>query len=231
MEIITSHTNADFDALASMVAAKKLYPEATLVFPGSQEKSMRDFFLESMFYTLEAERLKTIDVNSVTRLIIVDNRNSLRIGKLAEALARPDVSVHIYDHHPSSDTDIRGEKEVIAEVGATTTIMVELLREKGLKISPLEATVLALGIYEETGSLTFVSTTERDAQAVAYLISQGAQLNIVSDFMSRDLTTEQIAILNNLIERSGRWRAWTCCSLSCKWATRRMLSDAAESRR
>ncbi len=205
MEIITSHTNADFDALASMVAAKKLYPEATLVFPGSQEKSMRDFFLESMFYTLEAERLKTIDVNSVTRLIIVDNRNSLRIGKLAEALARPDVSVHIYDHHPSSDTDIRGEKEVIAEVGATTTIMVELLREKGLKISPLEATVLALGIYEETGSLTFVSTTERDAQAVAYLISQGAQLNIVSDFMSRDLTTEQIAILNNLIENAKKY--------------------------
>jgi nanoRNase/pAp phosphatase (c-di-AMP/oligoRNAs hydrolase) len=43
MEIITSHTNADFDALASMVAAKKLYPGARLVFPGSQEKSMRDF--------------------------------------------------------------------------------------------------------------------------------------------------------------------------------------------
>ena len=51
MEVITSHTNADFDALASMVAAKKLYPEAKLVFPGSQEKSMRDFFLESAFYS------------------------------------------------------------------------------------------------------------------------------------------------------------------------------------
>ncbi len=36
MEVISSHTNADFDALASMVAAKKLYPGAKLVFPGSQ---------------------------------------------------------------------------------------------------------------------------------------------------------------------------------------------------
>ncbi len=205
MEIITSHTNADFDALASMVAAKKLYPDAKLVFPGSLEKSMRDFFLESMFYTLEAERLKKIDVESITKLIIVDNRNSTRIGKLAEALTRPGISVHIYDHHPSQDSDIHGEKEVIAEVGATTTIMVELLREKEIKISPLEATVLALGIYEETGSLTFVSTTERDAQAVAYLIAQGAQLNIVSDFMSRELTTEQISILNNLIENAKKF--------------------------
>jgi tRNA nucleotidyltransferase (CCA-adding enzyme) len=200
MEIITSHTNADFDALASMVAAKKLYPGAKLVFPGSQEKSMRDFFLESAFYALEVERLKHISVDNITRLIIVDNRNPARLSKLALALSNPGISVHIYDHHPQAEGDIRGEKEVVEQVGATTTIMVELLRKKGIPISPLDATIFALGIYEETGSLTFVSTTERDAQAVAYLISQGAQLNIIADFLSRELTTEQIAVLNNLIE-------------------------------
>ena len=200
MEVITSHTNADFDALASMVAAKKLYPDAKLVFPGSQEKSMRDFFLESAFYALEIERLKNVDVESITRLIIVDNRTLTRLGKLSLALQRPGVSVHIYDHHPQADGDIKGEKEVVEQVGATTTIMVELLRQKGIPVSALDATIFALGIYEETGSLTFVSTTERDVQAVAYLISQGAQLNIVADFISRELTAEQISILNNLIE-------------------------------
>ncbi len=200
MEIITSHTNADFDALASMVAAKKLYPEAKLVFPGSQEKSMRDFFLESALYAIEVERLKNVDVGSITRLIIVDNRNPARLGKLAGALARPGVSVHIYDHHPYAEGDLRGEVEVIADVGATTTLMVELLRQRGIPITPLEATIYALGIYEETGSLTFISTTERDAQAVAYLISQGALLNIVSDFISRELTAEQVAVLNELIK-------------------------------
>jgi len=200
MEVITSHTNADFDALASMVAAKKLYPGATLVFPGSQEKSMRDFFLESTFYAVEAERLRNVDIDSVTRLIIVDNRNPARLGKLAGALGRPGVSVHIYDHHPPTEGDVRGELEIVEEIGATTTIMVELLRQKGIPITPLEATIFALGIYEETGSLTYVSTTDRDAQAVGYLISQGAQLNIVSDFISRELTAEQIAILNDLIK-------------------------------
>ncbi len=202
MEVITSHTNADFDALASMVAAKKLYPDAKLVFPGSQEKSMRDFFLESMFYALEVERLKNIDVESISRLIIVDNRNPTRLAKLAGALKNPGLSIHIYDHHPNAEGDIRGEKEVIEEVGATTTIMVELLKQRDIPINRTEATVLALGIYEETGSLTFVSTTERDAQAVAYLISRGAHLNIISDFISRELTADQIAILNNLLESS-----------------------------
>src|SRR5574341_576436 len=199
MEIITSHTNADFDALASMVAAKKLYPGAKLVFPGSQEKSMRDFFLESAFYAVELDRLRNIDVDLIDRLIIVDNRNPARLGKLSGALKRP-ISVHIYDHHPPAEGDIRGEFEILQEVGATTTIMVELLQEKGIPVTPLEATILSLGIYEETGSLTFVSTTERDARAVAYLLSQGAQLNIVSDFISRELTPEQITVLNSLTE-------------------------------
>src|SRR5574341_141652 len=204
MEIITSHTNADFDALASMVAAKKLYPGAKLVFPGSQEKSMRDFFLESAFYAVELDRLRNIDVDLIDRLIIVDNRNPARLGKLSGALKRP-ISVHIYDHHPPTEGDIRGELEIVQEVGATTTIMVELLKEKGIPITPLEATILSLGIYEETGSLTFVSTTERDARAVAYLLSQGAQLNIVSDFISRELTPEQISVLNSLIEAATRY--------------------------
>ncbi len=200
MEVITSHTNADFDALASMVAAKKLYPEARLVFPGSQEKSMRDFFLESAFYALEAERLKNVDVSVITRLIIVDNRNPARLGKLAEALQRPGLSVHIYDHHPAAGGDVRGDLEIVEMVGATTTIMVELLRERGVPITPLEATIFALGIYEETGSLTYISTTKRDAEAAAWVIEQGAQLNVVSDFISRELTQDQVSVLNSLIE-------------------------------
>lgn len=199
MDIITSHTNADFDALASMVAAKKLYPEATIVFAGSQEKNLRDFFLESAFYAVETERLRNVDIEKVTKLIIVDSRNPARIGKLAGALGRPGVSVLVFDHHPAAEGDIRGDVEVVQEVGATTTIMVELLQQKKVPITPTEATILALGIYEETGSLTFVSTTERDALAAAYLISQGAHLNVVSDFLSRELTAEQIAILNDLV--------------------------------
>jgi tRNA nucleotidyltransferase (CCA-adding enzyme) len=205
MEIITSHTNADFDALASMVAAKKLYPGAKLVFAGSQEKSMRDFFVESTAYTIETERLRNVDVEKISRLIIVDNRNPHRLGKLAGALGRPGVTVHIYDHHPHTEGDIRGEVEVIEEVGATTTLMVELLRKKEIEISPFEATIFALGIYEETGSLTYHSTTERDALAAAYLIGKGANLNVVADFISRDLTPEQAGVLADLMTAAKRY--------------------------
>ncbi|MBW2307840.1 MAG: DHH family phosphoesterase, partial [Deltaproteobacteria bacterium] len=135
-EVITTHINADFDAMASMLAARKLYPDAVLVFPGSQERNLREFLLHSTYYLFEPERIRRIDLDAVERLILVDTRQRSRIGKFAAVVDRPNVDIHIYDHHPPSEDDINGSLEVVEEVGAATTIMTRLLREKGIPITP-----------------------------------------------------------------------------------------------
>lgn len=198
MDIITSHINADFDSLASMVAAKKLYPEAEIVFAGSQEKKLRDFI--EAFEPVEIKRIKDIDMTKVARLIIVDTKNPPRIGQFAELISKHGISIHIYDHHPFAKGDIRGSLEIIEEVGATATIFSELLKARKLHPSPMEATILCLGIYEETGSLLFPSTTERDLLAAAYLIKCGANLNIVSSFLRLEMSREELDILNELVQ-------------------------------
>lgn len=200
MDIITSHINADFDSLASMIAAKKLYPEAEIVFPGSQEKKLRDFI--EAFQPVKIKRIKDVDLSKVERLIIVDTKTPDRIGPLAQLLSKKKLKIHIYDHHPFNKGDIRGEVENIESVGATATIFTELLRQKRLHLTPLEATILALGIYEETGCLLFPSTTERDLLSVAYLLKRGANLNIVSSFLKLELTLEEFDILNELVQSS-----------------------------
>ncbi|GAB4483213.1 MAG: CBS domain-containing protein [Thermodesulfovibrionales bacterium] len=200
MDIITSHLNADFDSLASMLAAKKLYPQADVVFPGSQERKVRDFI--EVFHPIPLKRFREIDLAKVERLVIVDTKQPDRIGRFGELLADGKVKVHIYDHHPAEPGDIRGETELIEDVGATATLFVELLREKRLEPSPMEATVLALGIYEETGSLLFPSTTERDMLAAAYLLRRGANLNIVASYLRTELNTAEIDLLNELIKSS-----------------------------
>jgi tRNA nucleotidyltransferase (CCA-adding enzyme) len=91
---------------------------------------------------------------------------------------------------------------VIRQVGATTTILSELLRERNIEISPAEATILMLGIYEDTGSLTFTSTTPEDYSMAAYLLERGANLNVVSDMITKDLTAEQVSLLNELIQNA-----------------------------
>lgn len=202
MDVITTHVNADFDTIASMVAAKKLYPDAVLVLPGSQEEMVKGFLLQSAFYALEIRRAKEIDLDRVTRVILVDIRNSSRIGAFREVVKRPGVDVHIYDHHPAEEADIRGSVEVIRPVGSTTTILVEILKERGIPITPDEATVMMLGVYEDTGSLIFPSTTVSDYLAAAHLLSCGANLGAVSDLLAKDLTTGQISLMYDLIQGS-----------------------------
>jgi len=199
VEVITTHVNADFDSVASMLAAKKFYPHAVLAFPGSQEKGLRDFFLQSTIYVLQTEQIKKIDFDKVTRLILVDIRQKDRIGKFKEIVDKPGLDIHIYDHHPASENDISGSVEVIKEVGATTTILCQILKEKNIEITSDEATVLMMGIYEDTGSLTFSSTTEEDFLAAAFLLNKGANLNIVSDMVTKELTGEQVSLLYELV--------------------------------
>ena len=200
MDVITTHVNADFDCLGAMVAAKKLYPDALMVFSGSQEKSMRDFFLKSTGYALDFKRQKDVDLSGITRLILVDCQHSSRIGRLAEVTSRPGIEIHIYDHHPDARGDLRPSNGEIRECGSTTTILTRILMNRGITVTPVEATLMMLGIYEDTGNLVFPSTTVDDYRAAAWLLEQGANLNTVSDFITQELTSEQISLLNDLLK-------------------------------
>ncbi|MDP2943320.1 MAG: CBS domain-containing protein, partial [Candidatus Omnitrophota bacterium] len=199
MELITTHANADFDALASMIAARKLYPGAKLVLPGSQERAVREFMsLSEDLVKIEYER--DVSLENVTRLIIVETRLANRIGRMAQLVGKKGVEVHIYDHHPRTAEDVKAEKDVYGKTGATTTILAELIKRQDMKITPLEATIMALGIYEDTGSLTFPTTTMLDIDMASFLVSNGADLNLVSSYLKRELSGKELKLLAQLIQ-------------------------------
>lgn len=202
LTIITSHMNADFDALASMLAAQKLYPDALVVIPGSQEKNLKNFFIQSMVYLFNIAEPGKIDYSEITRLVLVDTRRRDRIGNLSRILDNPGLQIHIYDHHPKKDDDIPADKEYHMLTGATVTILSGILRKKRIPITSEEATIMCLGIYEDTGSFSFPSTTEHDFKAAAYLLSRGANLNVVSSMITREFSPEQIGLLNDMIQAS-----------------------------
>ena len=198
MEIITSHTNTDMDALASMVAAQKLYPHAKMVFPGKLSRTVEEF-MSLHKDTINICTIKQVDLKKTKMLIIVDTKSPRRIGKIADILSNPELEVHIYDHHPWAEGDIRGKIEIVEPIGATATLLVEQIKRKDIPLSSMEATVLALGIYSDTGSLIFNTTTPRDAAAVAFLLGQGANLAVIADFLGRPLTEEQKSLLKTLL--------------------------------
>ncbi len=223
MDIITTHLNADFDAFASMVAARRLYPRAFMVFPGSQERKVRDFI--EVFRPEGLRRLKDIELSRVGRLIVVDTQSPERLGPLAELLGQ--VRVHVYDHHPAYKGALKAELQVVEPVGATATIFTEILRSRGLAPTPMEATLLSLGIHEETGSLLYPSSTDRDAQALAYLLRCGASLRVVAEFLRQEFRKDEFKVLIQLMEEAEDYTINSLKVRIAKATVEGYLGDAA----
>jgi tRNA nucleotidyltransferase (CCA-adding enzyme) len=196
--VITCHANADFDALAAMIAASKLYPHAALIFPGSQESALRNYFLQSVMYLFQFQNIKDVKEQNITTVVVVDTAQKNRIPHVEHLLEN--ATVHVYDHHLGETNDLYAEKSIILPWGATTSILVHELRDRGITVTADEATILGLGIYEDTGHFTFSSTTEHDFQAAAWLRANGMDLDIIHDILRRDLSAEQLTLLSRLLD-------------------------------
>jgi tRNA nucleotidyltransferase (CCA-adding enzyme) len=194
MEVILTHENADFDALAAMLAAAKLYPGAIAVLPRKLNRNVR------AFVTLYGEQLPFtapdgIPKGRINRVILVDTQ-----GVVQHKGMHRHTQVHIIDHHPLTRELVPGMTYQGGEDGATTTLLVQELCERPTTLTPIEATLLLLGIYEDTGSLSYTGTTPADIQCAAWLLERGASLAVVNNFLHHPLTLEQRELYETLLD-------------------------------
>ncbi len=75
--------------------------------------------------------------------------------------------------------------------GSLVTLLVRIIAEREIAVTPFEATVFALGIHEDTGSLTFSTTTTRDAEALAFCMRAGADTQLLEKWLANALTPAQ----------------------------------------
>jgi CBS domain-containing protein len=89
-------------------------------------------------------------------------------------------------------------------VGAATTLFARRMEEEDIPISPIQATLFLAGIYEDTGNLTFPSTTSLDAQAVAFLLRRKADVEIVNTFLRPAYGPKQKDVLFGMLQNAER---------------------------
>lgn len=217
MDLILCHTTADFDALGAAVGLTRLLSGARIVLTGGAHPAVRDFLaLHRDEYALIERR--SVNPKRIRSLTVVDTQQRDRLGKAAEWLDLPDLTeITLYDHHLNQNSDIPATQVTIEPVGATTTLIVEQLQKVAGEnfLTSAEATVMALGIHVDTGSLTFDRSTPRDAAALAWLMAQGASLPVISEYidpgLSRQLQQLLTVALDNLqtIDRWGYTLAWS----------------------
>ncbi len=197
MLLILTHEKSDFDAIASQLAAHKLFPAGIPLLPRHLNRNVQQF-LNLYWDVLPFVHAGDWRRKRVDEVILVDTQNLNSVRGMSK---QPRVRVidHHVDHRPRE-----GWTYHVEAVGATTTILVEMLQTSGLTLGPEEATLLLLGIYEDTGALTYDTATARDVRAVAWLFDQGAQLYVVRRFLAIPLTVQQQALYDSL-QANAEW--------------------------
>ncbi|MEH1829051.1 MAG: CBS domain-containing protein [Nostoc sp.] len=200
MDLILCHTTADFDALGAAVGLTRLLPGSKIVLTGGSHPPVRDFLaLHRDEYPLIERR--SVNSEKIRSLTVVDTQQRDRLGKAAEWLDLPNLKeIIVYDHHLGQESDIPATRSHISSVGATTTLIVEQLQQQHISLTPAEATVMALGIHVDTGSLTFDQSTPRDALALAWLMQQGASLSVISTYRDPGLSLQLQQLLTEALE-------------------------------
>lgn len=187
MDLILCHITADFDTLGAAIGLSRLLPGSRIVLSGGAHPTVRDFLaLHRDEYALIERR--SVNPQTIRSLSVVDAQRRDRLGSVAEWLDLPDISITVYDHHQDAESDILAQERHVEAVGATTTLIVERLQAEKILLTPIEATAMALGIHVDTGSLTFDHSTARDALALAWLMTQGANLRAIAEYVDPGLS-------------------------------------------
>jgi tRNA nucleotidyltransferase (CCA-adding enzyme) len=190
--LILSHANTDFDAFAGMLAAQLLYPGSRVCLHGGANRNVREFF------NLHAEQIPSVepaavDHASVRRLVLVEVSDAPRLAEFSDLPGASGVEVVVFDHH--GKPKIERATSFISEDGSLVTSMLKLLLERSIKITPMQATAFALGIHEDTGSLTYSSTTQRDVEALAACMRAGSNQELLARYLRGPLRPEQRELL------------------------------------
>ncbi len=199
VKIITTHLTADFDAFAAAVTAARLFPGHRVLFPGSLELAVRRF-VEAMPQEYPEIRLRDARRGRLEHAVVVDTRSPRRLGEAWDLIRHAGCPVTLIDHHGAEEGGLAAAEDLSRPVGATSTIVADLLRERGVDPVPEEASLLLMGIYEDTGGLSYRETTPEDLRAAAWLLERGGTLEWIRRWVLKELEPEQLELLSRLAE-------------------------------
>jgi len=186
MQLILTHSHTNFDSLAAQLAASRLFLGAVPLLGPDLNQNVRAF-LASVQEPLPFIHAADLPNELITRLILVATDQPPHLTFLPNPLP----PLLIIDQHTPARPLAHSEERMIGAAGATTTLLVERLIDIGIALQPHEATLLLLGIYENTGNLTLPGTSRADLTCAAWLLGQGARLDAIGEFLWRSLPAPQ----------------------------------------
>ncbi len=193
MKLIFTHEHADFDAIASLAAAELIYPDYIAARPIHVNRNVA-VFLKEYRNEFPFQLIRQLPSEKAERILLVDTHRLF-----SQEFVGADTEISVIDHHLpgaslSPDWDCRFEA-----LGACTSILIRELRAREFQLRREAANLLLLGIYEDTGNLTYGSTTVEDMRAATWLVEQGADLNVLQRYLRQPLTENQLILADRCL--------------------------------
>jgi nanoRNase/pAp phosphatase (c-di-AMP/oligoRNAs hydrolase) len=171
-----------------------------VVLPRGAHPAVQKFLsLHKHLFPIRSLKSLPSDLSGLNRLALCDAQRRDRLGP-AENLLQYAKRITVVDHHIDQDSDIPATDYVVDHVGSVSTMIAErLMQADNIHVTEAESTLLALGIHADTGSLTFDSTTPRDAMALAWCLGQGASQTAIAEHAHNSLSSEQQGVLTQAL--------------------------------
>ncbi len=227
MRLLIGHTNMDLDCLGSLVLARHLFPgfqpvRSRLIHPIA--KNLYNLYQNHLDF-LPSRELRGAAAEEVK---VFDARSYHRVKEFLEPLAGPPGRVEVYDHHGEDSCDIPGAilyegdsgsaagsspgsspgstagSTAGSSPGSNTALVASLLMERevpGPGIPPEDATIALAGIFADTGNFAHGNVSAVDFAAAAFLMRQGADMNLVRRFIKTLKEEYQLTLFHSVLNR------------------------------
>ncbi len=201
MQVVFLEKGADLDALSSAYGITLIYPEAKILIPENVSETVN----VTLKRFKEKFKDKIIDIKNlkdIEKIFLVDSHNIKHVSEKLSKYLENLPTIEIFDHHQILEKDAFPENTIIhiKPYGSATTVVVEEIVKRNVYIDREDATILALGIYEDTGSFTYKMTTPEDLHFAAFLLRKGADVNVIREILEKRITDKQLRILEQLTE-------------------------------
>jgi tRNA nucleotidyltransferase (CCA-adding enzyme) len=205
--VIVGHTNMDLDCFGSIALARHLFPGYMAIQSRQVHPTARP--LVTMYRDhLGLHPSKDLKKQSVGHLVVLDTRSRGRVKEYLDLMDGEPEAIDVYDHHPSDSRDIPGATFHDTTLASNTTFLCSLLMEKGIRITPDDATIALTGVFADSGNFTHGNVSEDDFRVAAYLMASGASIQLVKTFLSPLRERVQITmfheVMNDLVHREIR---------------------------
>jgi tRNA nucleotidyltransferase (CCA-adding enzyme) len=94
LTVILTHEHTDFDALGSMLAAARLFPQAVAVLPRLMNRNL-EAFLSEYADMLPFVRQEDLAKRRIDQVVLVDTQSLQPVRGMG-----PQTAVRVIDHHP-----------------------------------------------------------------------------------------------------------------------------------